>query len=306
MADLKCMKRFFLSSALTLSLGMSAQKIDSQLAQLAYNLLGQDSIGLRSMSPSFLALEEDLFQVQYTPFLISAELETISLDNMERRVTSVFVTATSKKQQKVIQKAFPGKYLIDSSGFNSMNHPMGISAIIESSRSKDTVRYEFRLVPDKLRLPDYSKWMPFIGSATDSFLARENLHYVGDERNELEPGDRLYSVDTTDEGQLGFRVDYNNDVDVILYQLRSGEFGGEIIFVPYKANLLRASREMFKFYFPKFIDGDADFDLRIRIEGEGSNVRYFLGTQSKENGVSHVQEFTRQEYLDLLEEVSAD
>jgi hypothetical protein len=62
---------------------------------------------------------------------------------------------------------------------------------------------------------------------------------------------------------------------------------------------------MFKFYFPQFIDGDADFELRIRIQGEGEQTRYFLGTQSKQNGVSHVAELDRQGYLDLLEEVSA-
>jgi hypothetical protein len=299
------MKNSLIAAAMLFSAATQAQKMDPALAQLPYNLLGQDSVGLRQMAPAFLALEENTFIVQYTPFLITAELETISRDNMERRVTTVNVTATDRKQQKAIQKAFPGKYVVDTSGFNPLNHPMGLSAIIEASRSRDTVQYEFRLVPDKLRLPDYSKWMPFIGAVADSFLTAEDLFYVGDESHTLERGERHYSIDTTDEGQLGYRVDYNSDVDVILYRLLDGAKGGEVVFVPYKSNLLKASREMFKYYFPQFVDGDADFELRIRIEGEGASQRYFLGTQSKENGVSHVQEFTRQEYLDLLEEVSA-
>jgi len=286
------------------SLSLSAQKIDPAIAQLPYNLLGQDSIGLRSMSPSFLQLEPNVFQVTYNPFVITAEMEFISRDNMERRVTTVNVEATNKAQQKAIQKAFPGKYVVDTAGFNPMTHPMGLSAILEPYRSKDTVLYEFRLVPDKLRLPDFSKWMPFIGAEADSFLLAEDL-YLFDPSQELESGQRAYSIDTTDEGQLGYRVDYNSDVDVILYRVLGGDLGGEVVFVPYKSNLVKGSRDMFKFYFPQFIDGDSDFELRIRIEGEGSLARYFLGTQSKENGVSHVLELNRQEYLDILEEVSA-
>ncbi len=62
----------------------------------------------------------------YTPFLITAELEFISRDNNERRVTTVMVTATNKKQQKAIQAEFPGKkYVIDTAGFNPMTHTHG-------------------------------------------------------------------------------------------------------------------------------------------------------------------------------------
>ena len=299
------MKNYLLAATLLFSAAAQAQKIDPAFAQLPYNILGQDSLGLRSMSPSFLQLEEGLYQVAYTPFLITAELEFISRDNNERRVTTVTVTATNKKQQKAIQAEFPGKkYVVDTAGFNPMTHPMGIAAVLEQYRSKDTVVYELRLVPDKLRLPDYSKWLSYIGSVTDSFLVSEDLYYVESD-HEFERGDRSYSIDTTDEGQLGYRIDYNSDVDVILYSELGGKTGGEVVFVPYKSNLLTAAREMFKYYFPQFIDGDADFELRVRIEGEGENARYFLGTQSKQNGVSHVAELDRQGYLDLLEEVSA-
>ena len=298
------MKNYLLAAIVLLGGAAQAQKVDPAIANLPYNVLGQDSMGLRSMSPSFLQLEPNIFQVTYNPFVITAEMEFISRDNMERRVTTVNVEAINKAQQKAIEKAFPGKYVVDTSGFNPMTHPMGLSAVLETYRSKDTVRYEFRLVPDKLRLPDFSKWMPFIGSDADSFLLAEDLYLLGPNL-ELESGQRAYSIDTTDEGQLGYRVDYNSDVDVILYRVLGGDVGGEVVIVPYKSNLLKASREMFKYYFPQFIDGDSDFELRIRLKGEGDETRYFLGTQSKENGVSHVQEFTRQEYLDLLEEVSA-
>ncbi len=298
------MKNHLLAFMMLLIGAANAQKVDPSVAQLPYNLLGQDSIGLRSMSPAFLHLEPNVFQVIYTPLVITAEMEFISRDNMERRVTTVKVVATNKAQQKAIQSAFPGKYVVDTSGFNSMTHPMGISAVMEPYRSKDTVHYEFRLVPDKLRLPDFSKWMPFIGVNADSFLVAEDL-FAFDPNREIESGERNYGIDTTEEGQLGYRVDYNSDVDIILYRVLGGDLGGEVVFVPYKSNLLKGSREMFKFYFPQFIEGDKDFELRIRTEGEGSKIRYFLGTQSKENGVSHVQEFTRQQYLDLLEEVSA-
>ena len=300
------MRNYLLAAAILMSGMAQAQKIDPVFAQLPYNILGQDSLGLRAMSPSFIQLEEGLYQVAYTPFLITAELEFISRDNMERRVTTVTVSVTNKKQQKAFQAEFPGKkYVVDTTGFKPMTHPLGIAAVLEEYRSKDTVLYELRLVPDKLRLPDYSKWMPFIGEKTDTFLVQEDLYYVFSD-HEFERGDRSYSIDTTDEGQLGYRVDYNSDVDVILYSALGGTKGSEVVFVPYKSNLLGASREMFKYYFPQFIDGDADFELRIRIQGEGENTRYFLGTQSKQNGVSHVAEIDRQGYLDLLEEVSAD
>ncbi len=32
-------------------------------------------------------------------------------------------------------------------------------------------------------------------------------------------------IDTTDEGQLGYRIDYNSDVDVILYSELGGNTG---------------------------------------------------------------------------------
>jgi hypothetical protein len=291
--------------AVLMSLTATAQKIDPGFAQLPYNLLGQDSVGMRTMSPAFLQLEENLFQVAFTPFLITASMEYVSLDNMEQRVTTVYVTATSKKQQKAIQKEFPGKkYVVDTVGFNPMTHPMGMAAVLEDYRGKDTVRYAFRLVPDKSRLPDYSRWLPFVGSDVDSFLLEEQVFYEYSDRD-FNRGDRTYSIDTTDEGQLGYRVDYNKDADVILYRELGGEKGNAILFWPYTPNLLGSAREMFRYYFPQFIDGDADYELRVRIQEEGEYTRYFMGTQNKRDGWSYIEELSRQDYLDLLEEVSA-
>jgi hypothetical protein len=47
---------------------------------------------------------------------------------------------------------------------------------------------------------------------------------------------------------------------------------------------------MFTYYFPQFIDGDAD--LRMRIQGEGDQQRYFLGTQQRKSREPGSRDFT--------------
>ena len=295
------MKNVIVLGALLLTVPISAQKINKADAQLPYGILGLDSATFLKQTPSSERLEKDFYSVSESPLVIMAKMSLVSNDNGEKRVTTVLVRTTSRKEEKAILREFPGKFYRDSVQ-NVMPHPLGFASVNRAYSSHDTNVYLFELVPHKMRLPDYSAFISFLGSDIQSYLSENQMRSQADVESD-EPGGLVYIRDTFETGDVVYHFRFP-DVDILLIDTDNQGTGGELSYVPRSEFLVPAAREMFKYYFPQFIEGDADYELRLRTEGSGDTARYYLGYQWKSEGLSRIMELNRQQYLDLLEELS--